>query len=276
MTERPMRLMIWAMGLFATLMGPAAAQDAPLASLQTGDDAKGWEAVGRLDIEGKGFCTGALIAPDLVLTAAHCLYDRGSGDRIDPSRIEFQAGLRNGRALAYRDVRRAVIPAGYVFDGTMSDVASQADVALLELSRPIRLTQIAPFEITSRLAMGTQVGVVSYAQDRSEAPSLQEACSVLGQSRGVYVLSCDVNFGASGAPIFVFEGGVARIVSVVSAKAEMDGQQVALGTALGLPMAELRALLDIGGGGAFQAVTPHVRVMGETERAGTGAKFVRP
>lgn len=271
-----MRLMIWAMGLFATLMGPAAAQDAPLASLQTGDDAKGWEAVGRLDIEGKGFCTGALIAPDLVLTAAHCLYDRGSGDRIDPSRIEFQAGLRNGRALAYRDVRRAVIPAGYVFDGTMSDVASQADVALLELSRPIRLTQIAPFEITSRLAMGTRVGVVSYAQDRSEAPSLQEACSVLGQSRGVYVLSCDVNFGASGAPVFVFEGGVARIVSVVSAKAEMDGQQVALGTALGLPLAELRALLDMGGGGAFQAVTPRVRVMGETERAGTGAKFVRP
>jgi len=32
----------------------------------------GWEAVGRIDIKGKGTCSGALIAADLVLTAAHC------------------------------------------------------------------------------------------------------------------------------------------------------------------------------------------------------------
>ena len=52
-----MRQMFWAIGLLIALTGPARAQDAPLASLQTGDDARGWEAVGRLDIEGKGFCT---------------------------------------------------------------------------------------------------------------------------------------------------------------------------------------------------------------------------
>ena len=60
-----MRRIILALGLIG-LCTAAPAQDARLTSLDTGDDARGWEAVGRLDIDGKGFCTGALIAPDLV------------------------------------------------------------------------------------------------------------------------------------------------------------------------------------------------------------------
>ncbi|SMY06199.1 trypsin-like serine peptidase [Flavimaricola marinus] len=269
-----MRNLIAALGLCLGLSLSADAQTA-LNSLQTGDDARGWEAVGRLDIAGKGFCTGALIAPNLVLTAAHCLFDRSTGERVDPGRIEFQAGLRNGRAEAYRDVRRAVTPEGYVFDIHSSTQTTRQDVALLELSQPIRLNQIQPFETVRNLQRGMEVGIVSYAHDRADAPSLQEVCGVLGQAEGVLVLSCDVDFGSSGAPIFVIEGGVARIVSVVSAKAELDGQRVALGTSLDEPLAELRASLAAGGG-VFQDAAPRVRVLGGGERAETGAKFVRP
>ena len=89
--------------------GNAVAQEATrLTTLVTGDDSRGWEAVGRLNIGRTGFCTGALIAPDIVLTAAHCLYDHDSGRVVDASEIEFLAGWRNGRATAYRGVRRAI------------------------------------------------------------------------------------------------------------------------------------------------------------------------
>ena len=263
-----------AVALWIGLALPAAAQTA-LSSLQTGDEARGWEAVGRLDIAGKGFCTGALIAPDLVLTAAHCLYDRATGERVDPSRIQFQAGLRNGRAEAYRDVRRAVTPEGYSYSPQSTPERTRADVALLELSQPIRLSQITPFDTAASLDTGADIGVVSYAFDRADAPSLQELCGVLGQADGVLVLACDVDFGSSGAPIFMIENGTARIVSVVSAKAEMDGQQVALGASLDGPLAELQAALAADQS-RLQNETATVRVIGSGQRADTGAKFVRP
>lgn len=263
-----------AAAIFLGLAGAASAQTANLSALQTGDDARGWEAVGRLDINGKGFCTGALIAPDLVLTAAHCMFDSTTGERIDPTRIEFQAGLRNGRAAAYRDVAEAVIPAGYSFDGNVSNAMTRQDIALLRLSQPIRLGTIAPFETVSELPAGAQVGIVSYAHDRAEAPSIEQSCDVLGQQDGVHVMACSVDFGSSGAPIFLIENGQARIASVVSAKAFLNDQRVALGTSLAEPLAELMTELS-SGMGRFQAA-PTVRVIGGGERAETGAKFVRP
>ena len=156
--------------LMALVVASAAfAQDARLKRLDSGIDAGAWEAVGRLDIAGSGFCTGAMIAPRLVLTAAHCLYDSRTRKRIDPAEVEFLAGWRNGRAGAYRRIRRAVIHPKYVFDGQVSSERVRNDLALLELERPIQNTTIVPFGTAARPGPGDSVGVVSYAKDRSEA-----------------------------------------------------------------------------------------------------------
>jgi len=229
--------------LLALLLAPTV-QSQGLETLTTLDEAEAWQAVGRLNLGSHGMCTGALIAPDQVLTAAHCFYDEGSSEPIAAKDVTFLAGWRNGRAAASREATRIVIHKGYVPEMPVRDAVS-VDIALVELSHPIDKNAAIPFELEDQPRVGRELTVVSYAQNRSEAPSIESGCKVLNRTARVITADCDVDFGASGSPIFVVQKGVPRIASVVSAMARTDtDDKFSIGVALGAPLEELRRQLE--------------------------------
>ncbi|MEM9798049.1 MAG: trypsin-like serine protease [Pseudomonadota bacterium] len=216
----------------ALATGPSWADSAALKTLRTAADSRGWEGVGRLNFGTGSFCTAALVTTDVVLTAAHCLFERQSGQRIPLDRLEFQAGLRFGHADAKRGVLRTVVHPGYSFTNPDRLMGVGNDLALLQLDQPVPEERIRPFRRRVTVDTGQRVHVISYAKDRAEAPAREDDCGVLTRDADILVLSCSVDFGSSGAPVFAELDGEVRLISVISAKAEWEGRPVALAAAM--------------------------------------------
>lgn len=277
--------MVRKLSLFIMCLWPAfaAAQGLPtiettptgLQPLDRNDGTAQFNAVGRLDT-GAGFCTGTLIATDLVLTAAHCLFNEDGTQRPDGSFV-FNAGLRNGEIVASRALQSSFIHPDYQYGDPDTQERIRTDIAVLRLAAPITSGTVRPMAHGGDIGPEGLVDVVSYGQEREDFPSLEQDCEAIGNGGGVMILTCDTVFGSSGSPVMIDTPGGHRIVSVVSAGSDYEGDEVTLAAAVEGSIDQLLRMAGASNPGHTAPVLAQVRNIGEDGgRAATGARFIRP
>jgi secreted trypsin-like serine protease len=211
------RLLAAALALSAAAPAPAMVGGAPAA-----EDGIGRSVVTIIGSRGT-FCSGALIAPELVVSAAHCVMP-GSDYKIVIYDAQRQPQLH--------DVRRVASHPQFNVQGILAHRAS-ADVALLMLSEPLTAKTPAPSGAPREpIAAGQRftvagIGVSQRGDGKSGGTIRSVSLVATGQPGRLQIRLVDpatnnareglgACTGDSGAPVFEQQDGRAVIIGVVS------------------------------------------------------------
>jgi protease YdgD len=242
---RPSRLA--PLALFAMLLGvPELSAEPGKGTMLSAEDSVAWRGVGRVNIGGvrsRSLCTGTLIAPDVVLTAAHCVVDQGTGKPHALGMIHFVAGW-NGGEMSGHSTASAVAVHPFYRPGNENN-SLMSDLAMIRLRSPMPPDAATPFVIAAPPPTGSPILVVSYRRDRAHALTYQDDCVFGAQKGPILILECPVASGASGAPVL----------------AEIDGKEQVIGT--------LVAMNDTGFAFAIQAKGPAEQLLARLDDPGS-------
>lgn len=271
-------IMAFAVGAAATLTAANAAQDAirkdlPANALPENNvtsfhrravdsSSTPWQAIGRVNIGGRAHCSGTLVAVDVVLTAAHCLYSARDQKMVVPGIVHFVAGYSKGEHQGHSKVKSYIVGDGY----RGSDGASRANVAhdwaLLTLENALGEdlgylnvpdgwfdrppSEGLPRPGPRKLQIEAGVTTAGYPGDRKHVLSLEENCRIITTANEGRILftTCIALSGDSGGPILQKSGEDWRIIGVQTSALKAGNKISGVGLSALVYQPYLMTLLD--------------------------------
>ncbi len=173
-----------------------------------------WYQVGNLSIAGRQFCSASLVADNIIITAAHCLWNTDTQTWYPVEFIHFLAGYQQEDYVAHS--RAASIHPNPIYEFERQGQAENLlnDWALIELQEPIgALLGYFSLEVTTteqqyrEQQIFSPIALAGYRRDTREALSLDQQCTLVPTPatlpKDFLSNNCHGLSGDSGGPILI-------------------------------------------------------------------------
>ena len=168
-------------------------------------------------------CSGTLVASNIVLTAAHCLFPgvRANSKLINPAVVHFLLGMSKGSAAASSVAERLIVSKDFV-SGNWRPELSAVDWALIVLkepmaSKPLPVKALTKEELKTASIAG-KISQIGYGMERPYSPTVLRNCLAdQAEDDRILMVRCLANFGYSGSPILAEVNGTPVVIGVFSA-----------------------------------------------------------